>query len=251
MLWELISQTGFHGKEITEGEASQGAVAIEAEGWRTGGQENEVCLPVFPLLILCTSLQQNEEFLSYQRQQPAHSFKALELASSSADASGTHEKITPPREPQNSPGQLPRAVRGDLGKLQHWILPILLPWPSLVPSLVLHEGCALIIWFRMSWNTWSHWWPGPTWFLGGSSYRFLKFINSKPCPVFISMSLCLTPSSPSLTSGIILPYTMSSKFSWSFPLMSPLSCLSYKCCSNQSLDSLLLPKIFLKWIPSF
>lgn len=147
----------------------------------------------------------------------------------------------------NSPG----LWGGDLGKLQHWILPILLPCPSLVPSLVLHVGCALLTWFRMSWNTWSHWWPGPMWFLGGSSYRFLKFINSKPCPVFISMSLFLTPSSPPLTSGIILPYTMSSKFSWSFPLMSPLSCLSYKCCSNQSLDSRLLPKIFLKWIPSF
>lgn len=217
MLWELTSQTGFQGKEITEGEASQEAVAIEAEEWRAVGQGNEICLPVFSLLILSTSLRQNEEFLSYQKQQPAHSFEALELASSSSDASGTHEKITPPREPQNSPGRIPRAVRGDLGKLQHWILPILLPCPPLVSSLVFHVGCALLTWFRMSRNTWSHCWPGPMWSLGGSSYRFLKFINSKPCTVFISMSRFLTPSSLPLTSGIILPYTMFSIFSWSFP----------------------------------
>lgn len=89
-------------------------------------------------------------------------------------------KIMPPQEPQNSPGQLPRNVKGDLGKVQHWILPILLPCPSLVSSLVLHVGCALLTWFRMSCNTWSHCWPGPMWFLGASSYRFLKFINSIP-----------------------------------------------------------------------
>lgn len=167
------------------------------------------------------------------------------------DASGTHEKITPPQEPQNSPGQLPRTVRGHLDKLQHWILPILLPCPSLVSSLVFHVGCALLTWVRMSWNTWSHCWPGRMRFLGGSSYSFLKFINSKPCPVFISISFFLTPSSLPTTSEIIPPYTMSSKFSWSFPLMSPLSCLSYRCCSNQSLDSLLLPKMFFEWNPSF
>lgn len=85
-------QTGFCGKEITEGEASQEGVAIEAEGWGDGGRRNEICLPVFPLLILSTSLRQNEEFLSYQRQQPVHSFEALELASPSEEAFGVHEK---------------------------------------------------------------------------------------------------------------------------------------------------------------
>lgn len=69
------------GKKSQKDKPVRGAVAIEAEGWRTGGQENEVCLPVFSLLILSTSLQQNEEFLGYQRQQPAPSFEALELAS--------------------------------------------------------------------------------------------------------------------------------------------------------------------------
>lgn len=52
----------------------------------------KICLPVFPLLILSTSLQQNEEFLSYQRQQPAHSFEVSELASPSEEAFVAHEK---------------------------------------------------------------------------------------------------------------------------------------------------------------
>lgn len=96
-LWELTNQRGCHEKEITEGEASREAVAIEAEGLGNhgGGVGIKICLPVFPLLILSTSLRQNEEFLSYQRQQPAHYFEASELASPPEETFVAHEKITP------------------------------------------------------------------------------------------------------------------------------------------------------------